>query len=199
HATYGKQFIVAADVGLFSAPTSPPIVPDFFLSLGVRVPEDRRPKRNRSYFIWEVGKPPEVVIEIVSNQEGQEAGTKLVKYAELGILYYAIFDPLYELSQATLRLFRLQDDHYVETSELWMPEVELGLTVWQGRHRDSTGPWLRWCDRNGNVIPTGAEGLQAERQRAEQERQRADRLAARLRQLGLEEDQVNSESSDVNQ
>ena len=27
--------------------------------------------------------------------------------------------------------------------------------------------WLRWCDREGQVIPTGAEGQAAERQRAD--------------------------------
>ena len=45
--------------------------------------------------------------------------------------------------------------------------------------------WLRWIDREGRLIPTGAE--QAEQ--AEQERQRAERLAARLRELGVEPDE----------
>ena len=55
--------------------------------------------------------------------------------------------------------------------------------------------WLRWCDREGNVIPTGAELAEAERQRAEEEqrraeaeRARAERLAARLRALGIDPD-----------
>ena len=63
--------------------------------------------------------------------------------------------------------------------------------------------WLRWCDREGNVIPTGAELAEAERARAEAERQRAEeeqrraeaeraraeRLAARLRALGIDPDE----------
>ena len=48
--------------------------------------------------------------------------------------------------------------------------------------------WLRWCDQEGNVIPTGAELAAAERQRAEAERARAERLAARLRALGIDPD-----------
>jgi regulator of protease activity HflC (stomatin/prohibitin superfamily) len=55
--------------------------------------------------------------------------------------------------------------------------------------------WLRWCDREGNVIPTGAELAEAERaraeaeqRRAEAERARAERLAARLRALGIDPD-----------
>lgn len=38
--------------------------------------------------LWEYGKPSERVIEIVSNQKGNEAESKLDKYSKL---YYAIF------------------------------------------------------------------------------------------------------------
>ncbi len=44
--------------------------------------------------------------------------------------------------------------------------------------------WLRWCDQEGNIISTGAERAEQERQRAEQERQRAERFAQQLRALG---------------
>ena len=76
-----------------------------------------------------------------------------------------------------------------------MPEVELGLTFWEGRHQGTEGVWLRWCDENGMLIPTAAEQAdqerrraEQERRRAEQERQRAEKLAAKLRALGIEED-----------
>ena len=182
HSVYGKAFIVAADVGIFSSPDEPPIVPDFFLSLGVTKPTDRRPKRNRSYFIWEVGKVPDVVIEIVSNQEGEEEGYKKRRYADLGIRYYAVFDPLHEVNAETLRLYQLQDDHYVEMSDHWMPEVELGLMVWHGEHQGVYGEWLRWCDQNGVPIPTGQERVEQEQLRAEQERQRAEQEQLRANQ-----------------
>jgi Uma2 family endonuclease len=55
------------------------------LSLGVVVPTDIHVKRNRTYFVWEHGKAPEVVIEVVSNREGGEDTEKLVTYAEIGI------------------------------------------------------------------------------------------------------------------
>ncbi|MEZ4866790.1 MAG: hypothetical protein R3C14_36050 [Caldilineaceae bacterium] len=38
HSRYGKQFIVATDVGIFYEPKTPPVVPDIFLSLGVAKP-----------------------------------------------------------------------------------------------------------------------------------------------------------------
>ena len=72
----------------------------------------------------------------------------------------------------------LRDKSYVPCSPEWLPVLGLGLTLWQGRFEKWDTVWLRWCDRQGRVIPTGAE-------RAEQEHLRADRLAARLRQLGI--------------
>lgn len=208
HSVYGKQFIVATDVGIFYEPKTPPIVPDIFLSLGVtKPPRELRAqhKRYRSYFVWEVHKVPEVVIEIVSNDEGGEDTTKMVKYAELGILYYAILDPYHELSNETLRFFRLQNGKYSETKETWMPEVELGLRLWQGRFQEMENDWLRWCDRDGNLIPTGDEKAEQERSRAEQEysraeqehsraeqeHSRAERLAAKLLELGLSADELD--------
>jgi len=67
-----------------------------------------------------------------------------------------------------------------------LPGVGLGLTLWQGEYEGVEALWLRWCDLEGRVIPTGAERAEQERQRAEQERQRAERLAAQLRALGVE-------------
>ncbi|MBC7824136.1 MAG: Uma2 family endonuclease, partial [Candidatus Parcubacteria bacterium] len=57
--------------------------------------------------------------------------------------------------------------------------------------------WLRWCDRDGQIILTGAERADAERQRADAERQRADaerqradHLAECLRAMGVNPDEI---------
>ena len=65
-------FLAAANVGLFYILKGEPIVPDVLLSLGVQRPDDFSQRQNRSYFVWEFGKVPEVCIEVVSNQEGDE-------------------------------------------------------------------------------------------------------------------------------
>ena len=75
--TCDRKFVADANVGIFSAVKRPPIVPDMFLSLDVEVERDFRQKSNRSYFVWEMGKPPDVAIEVVSNQFGNELGSKL--------------------------------------------------------------------------------------------------------------------------
>ncbi len=55
--------------------------------------------------LWEYGKVPEVVVEIVSNKEGGELDHKLKTYARKGIHYYIVFDPLRLLSEDVLRVY----------------------------------------------------------------------------------------------
>lgn len=196
-----EKFLVAANVGVFYAIKQPPLVPDVFLSLGVEVPQDWREKQNRTYLVWEFGKPPDVVIEIVSNREGNELGRKLTDYAHIGVAYYAVFDPLQQLGATLLRLFERRGSHYQEMSTTWLEAVGIGLTLWDGDFEGKRDRWLRWCTQAGQVIPTGFERAEQERERAEQERERAEqaeakaaRLAAHLRSLGIDPDALSSDA-----
>jgi Uma2 family endonuclease len=187
-------FLVAANVGVFYAVRQPPIVPDVFLSLEVEVPENWREKKNRTYLVWEFGKPPNVTIEIVSNKEGNELGSKLRDYSRIGVAYYVVFDPLEQLGDTLLRMFELRGNRYQEMTETWLEQVGIGLTLWDGVFEGKHDRWLRWCTRDG-VVPTGAEQAEQERQRAEQERQRAERAETRaarleehLRAMGIDPD-----------
>jgi Putative restriction endonuclease len=187
-------------VGMFFAVDQPPLVPDVLLSLGVKVPADIRPKRHRSYFFWEYGKPPDALIEVVSNQEGGELGTKKDQYARIGIPLYVVWDPLALISATPLQAFGLRIKTYEALSPAWFDVVGLGLAVWHGTFEQLDADWLRWCDRGGQVIPLGEErAAQADQQaaqadqraaqadqRAAQAEQRAARLAGQLRQLGIE-------------
>jgi hypothetical protein len=199
----GRSFLATANVGLFYAVHQPPLVPDVLLSLDVDVPEDLWPKEHRSYFVWEFGKAPEAVVEIVSNTEGGETTDKMLKYAQIGIVYYAIYDPDGCIQSEPLSVYVLRERTYVPCSPEWLPVLGLGLTLWRGRFENCESLWLRWCDRQGRVIPTGAERAEQERDRAEQERERAEqereqadhqrlraeRLASQLRDLGVTPDE----------
>ena len=101
----GRPFIAASNVGLFFEPKNPAYCPDAMLSLGVRLGDDLKQKPNRSYFVWLLGKVPDVVIEIVSDRTGGEDGHKMQEYARQGIPYYVIFDPAEHLSAGVLRVF----------------------------------------------------------------------------------------------
>ncbi|NEQ26480.1 MAG: Uma2 family endonuclease [Microcoleus sp. SIO2G3] len=101
----------------------------------------------------------------------------------LRIPYYVVF------SRYTnqLRAFKLDGAHYQELelhrSQVWMPELELGLRLWQGEFQGIERLWLRWYDAQGNWIPTEAEQERGEKaqalQQAEQERQRAQQAESR--------------------
>ena len=207
----GRTFLTLANVGLFYAPHKPPLVPDVLVSLDVKMPDDVWHKQNRSYFVSTYGKPPEVVIEIVSNRQGKESGTKLPDYARAKVRYYVIFDPEEQLKQGVLRVYELRGSTYVEKNDGWLSGVNLGLTLWEGWYEDKHDVWLRWCDQNGQLILTGSETTEEEHQRAEQERaekqkalelaeqerqraeqehQRAERFAAQLRALGIDPQSV---------
>ena len=192
-----RPFLVAANVGIFPSLHRPPLVPDVFLSLDVTVPENWYEKRHRTYFFWEFGKPPDVVIEVVSNRKGNEASSKMREYALMGIPYYVIFDPTVQLSDEALRVFELRPRSFQRSANNFLPLVGLGVRLWEGSYEGKSAVWLRWCDPRGNVIPTGkeradhaAQHAEQETQRAEQEAQRSSRLAARLRELGVDPDRI---------
>jgi Uma2 family endonuclease len=199
-----RPFVALANVGLFFSNLEPAVVPDVMVSLDVHAPrrqEEAWEKKHRSYMIWVYGKPPDIAIEIVSNRSGEEE-EKARRYALIGVAYYALFDPDGYLSERPLRVYELHGRRYIELLDpSWLPYLGLGLVLWEGEFERMPGLWLRWCDEQGNLLPTGEEAAEQERQRAEQERQRAEqerqraeqerqraeRLAARLRELGIEE------------
>ena len=226
-------FIAEANVGLFYKLKGDPVVPDMLLSLGVQRAEDLSERRDRAYFVWEFGKVPDVCIEIVSNREGDEVTvsnrskskgrvkSKKDIYAQVGVPYYVVYDPLQQLQDeanmngALLRIWGLVSGQYVELTPTagitevgqatLLTTIGVGLTLWEGPFEETISrQWLRWCDPQGEILPTGAEGKAIEQQRADSERQRADseqqradseqqraeRLAEKLRQLGIDPNEV---------
>lgn len=193
-----RTFLAEANVGIYHTDGQPAIVPDVFLSLDVQVPENWWDKQNRSYLVWKFGKPPEVVIEIVSNKVGDELGNKLKIYEHMRVSYYIVYDPTQQLGQQFLRIHELRGMRYSETSETWLEQVGLGLTLWQGEFEGRQDIWLRWCYQDGNLLLSGDEIAEQAKQRAEQAEQRAEQaeqrtqlLAERLRELGIDPDTLS--------
>ncbi len=195
-----RPFAAFANVGLFSSTTEPPVVPDMMLSLDVTTPSDMTEKKNLSYFMWRYGKPPEVVIEVVSPTPGGELAGKFERYRKIGVAYYVVYDPLGELGDVALRTFELRGGLYVVADRAWFEPVGLGLVEWDGAFEGWDARWLRWCTRDGSVIPTGAEralsaGVRAStaearastaEARASTAEARAERLLAKLRAAGID-------------
>ena len=203
-----QDWFFAVDMGVYhTTGKNPrvPVVPDGFLSLGV---ERRKGGRSRSsYVTWEEnGIPPILALEIVSQTPGGEYDSKRDIYAQLGVLYYVIYNPNFWRRDGHLPFEvyqRVGKDYHLQSGEpFWMPEIGLGL----GRCTLPTDPINRealgWFDQQGQRYLTPAERVEQEQQRAEQEQQRADqaqqrinaerhraeRLAEKLRELGVDPD-----------
>ncbi|MEW6738024.1 MAG: Uma2 family endonuclease, partial [Acidobacteriota bacterium] len=151
-------------------------------------------------------------------KEGQENSEKLRRYERMAVPYYVIFDPIKQIQPQVLTIYELHVGTYQVRMEAQLPTLHLGLTLWQGSFEHKHDTWLRWCDEHGQLILTGQERAEQERQRAEQadlraeqvahqleqERQkamqadqraeqehlRAERLAAQLRELGIDPDRL---------
>lgn len=168
------------DMGIYSDPTQPPIVPDAFLSLGVErcYDEELRP----SYVLWDENVIPTLAIEIVSPTYRQEYTTKLDKYAAMGVLYYVIYSSR-RRRKPKLEVHKLVNGEYVLQSgnPVWMSEIGLGIGCERGNYGGVTREWMYWYDETGKRYPTPNERIQ-------QVSQRAARLAQRLRELGVDPD-----------
>ena len=92
------------------------------------------------------------------NTEGGELTTKFRDYEKHRILYYVVWDPMKFLTETPLQCFRWVEGNYVPC-EPWFPVLQLGVTAWAGEYDRMTQTWLRWCDQQGNVLPSGAEGI----------------------------------------
>ncbi|MCA9606807.1 MAG: Uma2 family endonuclease [Myxococcales bacterium] len=171
-----RPFVAMANVGLFFQVDEPPVVPDMLLSVDVTLPADLAPKKNRSYFVWRYGKPPDAVVEVVSNRAGRELDEKRALYERIRVAHYVVFDPFALLGDLRVRCFELTGERYVDRLDARLESLGLSLVEWDGAFEGHHDRWLRWADLDGVPIPTAAE--------------RAEKLAARLRQLGVNPEDV---------
>jgi Uma2 family endonuclease len=190
------DWFFGVDMGIYhttGANPRVPVVPDAFLSLGVE--RKKGGKSRRSYIVWdEQDIVPMFVLEMVSHQPGGEYDDKLAIYANLGVLYYVIYNPEFwqrDLHQP-LEVYRLVDGVYqLQIGEpYWMPEIGLGIGRCQTVFGNLQQEQLGWFNALGVRYPMLNELADQQRQRADaaqsqldSERQRADAAQARVDEL----------------
>ncbi|MCU0546658.1 MAG: Uma2 family endonuclease [Oscillatoriaceae cyanobacterium Prado104] len=198
-----QDWYFGADMAIYYDEFKPPIVPDGFLSLGVHRFIDSQLRL--SYVLWEEQVIPIFVLEVVSQTYRGEYSSKKRKYAELGVLYYAIYNPR-RVRKAPLELYRLSGGKYelLSGNPVWMPEINLGLGREIGTYQGIRREWLYWYDEQGQKLLTPEERIQEEQQRcqeadrlrleAEQRslaaEQKAQILAQKLRELNIDPDSI---------
>lgn len=181
-ANENRQFMLYSNVGYFFSPHEPPIAPDIMLVLNVqRIPRTEG-KKSEAYFQWEYGKPPDLVMEIVSNRKGDEATRKLKLHERLGVPYYVIYDPDNLLKEGQLRILRLKKGRYEQQESTWLDDINIGLTLWRGDIEGLTDTWLRWCKKDGVLVPSAemsfiaATAVDQARQAANEARQATEKV-----------------------
>lgn len=212
-----QDWFFGVDMGIYDREGQrnrrPTIVPDAFLALGVtrRKGEFGR----RSYVLAEEQNVvPIFALEYLSHTYGGEYDSKLNIYAQLGVLYYLVYNPEGRRKHNKLELYELRDGQYQRSDQaepFWLPQIGLGIGRVQGLLSGIQLEWLTWFDATGTAYPLPEQVAELERhradrerrraeqeyqraeqeyQRAEQERQRADALAARLQALGIDLEDV---------
>ena len=176
--------------------------------------------------LWQELIPPFIVLEFASGDGSEERDKTPLRLHEGETpqkpgkfwIYERVIRPafygIYEVNRASVEVYHLVDGQYQllaanERGHYPISSLGVELGIWQGRYQNLELPWLRWWDEQGNLLLTGHEIAEQERQRAEQEhqraeqehqraeqaelqlaqeRQKAERLAAQLRAAGIEPD-----------
>ncbi|MEA5521453.1 Uma2 family endonuclease [Limnoraphis robusta CCNP1315] len=155
--------------------------PDVFVVLDV-------PRKERkSWVIWEEGKGPDIVIELLSESTLSRDKTekKRIYQSQMRVPEYFWYDPF---NPEDFQGFRLQGSVYQplepdEQGRLISQQLDLALVKWSGSYREINTVWLRWATLEGELLPTTEEIAEQQRQRAEQQRQRAELAEQQLEQL----------------
>jgi hypothetical protein len=189
-----RPFWVDFEVGVAGpAGTRLFLVPDLFLSLDIE-----RPVKVAMYKLSAAGKPPELVVEVVSETPGGELEHKLEIYASWGIQYYLVFDWAGWLGEElAIHAFSLENGRYVRLEEPYFAKLGLGVRLWRGCFEDDREQvYMRFCDESGELLPTNSERRieaarradeatalsKRDRSLAERESMRAERATIRAEQ-----------------
>ncbi|WP_204102421.1 MULTISPECIES: Uma2 family endonuclease [Spirulina sp. CCY15215] len=188
---------IGQDCGIYWQVTNPPlkgvVSPDWFYV--PNIPPLLNGQMRRSYVLWQERIPPAIVLEFVSGngveeRDRDEGGKFWVYETQIQAEYYAI----YEVRRRRVEVYCLVNGSYqlvTPNKRGHFPIESLGveLGIWQGVYQNRDLPWLRWWDREGNLLLAAEERAEQQALRAERAElgeQQAREQAERLRQLLIE-------------
>ncbi len=194
------HMLIASNFGLCATVDEQLIIkaPDWVYVPSVKEVQSHR----KSYTPILEGEIPLIVMEFLSDTDGGEYSLKRTYPPGRWFFYEQILQvPIYIIfapDGGLLEYYQLKNGRYElklpdENGRHWIDEMGLYLGTWRGTKEAHTGYWLRWWDKDENLLPWAVEQIQQERQRTEQERQRAEqerqqkeRLLAYLQSQGID-------------
>jgi len=164
--------------------------PDIYVVTGVR----RRERK--SWVVWEEGKGPDAVVELLSESTAafDKGEKRLVYQDQLRVPAYYWFDPFNPEDRAG---FVLRGNRYrplMRDVDGSLPVAVLGLklALWEGEFDGIAAIWLRWADRDG-LLPLPVE-VASRRAAAAETRAAAERLRADAEQARAETERMRAQA-----
>ncbi|NEN89217.1 MAG: Uma2 family endonuclease [Okeania sp. SIO3H1] len=195
------NYAIGQDCGIYWRETEPPEkgaeAPDWFYVPDV--PPLLNGEFRRSYSLWREHLAPFIALEFASGDGSEELDkTPLSVSAEgettkpgkfwvyeriIRISYYGV----YIIKSNQLEMYCFGNGGYKKMSpnergHYFIEPLGVELGIWHGSYQNQTLSWLRWWDKDGNLLLTGAERAEIEKAHAEQSEQRAEQAEQRMEQ-----------------
>ncbi len=175
--------------------------PDFFVVLNV----DGK-KQRQGWVVWEEeGRYPDIIVELLSPTTAKvdKEEKKNIYEQTFHTQDYLIYDPFDENSLQGWSLGsngKYQELVPDQRGWLWCNTLELWLGKWKGTILQEEATWIRFYDREGNLVLLGTEKAEEEKLRAEQEKFRAEqeKLRAEQEKLRAEQEKFRADQAEAN-
>jgi len=167
--------------------------PDVLVTLGISN------EKRENYKLWELGKAPDLVIEVTSKSTRlRDIGLKKGLYEAIGVKEYLLFDPRTEYLQPRFQVYRNEGSGYLPVlvpDATGYQSLTLGLIFREqsGQLRvfdPVTGLALRTPSEQAVYAQQQAQFAQQQAQLAQESAAYAERLAQKLRALGVDPEQL---------
>lgn len=202
------QYCIGQDCGIYWRETDPPEkgaeAPDWFYVPGV--PPTLNEEIRRSYVLWREFLSPLIALEFASgdgseerdrtplaavNGTTQKPGKFWVYERIMRIPYYGI----YQINNGILEVYNLINGVYElmvsnQRGHYAIAPMQLEIGIWEGIYQNQDMQWLRWWDSQGNLLPTGQEAANLERQEKKQALEEKDQALEQLNQERLKRQQL---------
>jgi len=203
------NYAIGQDCGIYWRETEPPeqgaVAPDWFYVPDV--PPLLNGEFRRSYSLWREHLAPFIALEFSSGDGSEELDKTPLSVSTEGetikpgkfwvyeriirIFYYGV----YIIQSNQLEMYCFGNGGYQKMSpnergHYFIEPLEVELGIWQGSYQNQTQFWLRWWDKEGNLLLTGAERAEIEKVRAEKAEQARINAVSQLLATGMDVAQV---------
>ncbi len=171
--------------------------PDFFAVLNV----DGRTNR-QGWVVWEEnGRYPDVIVELMSPSTARiDKNKKKDIYEQIfRTPDYYVFDPFNPDSLQGWHLNKNQQYEELKKNKrgwLWCQSLGFWLGTWSGTIQRETAVWLRFYDREGNLVPLPEEAAEAKAEAAEVKAETAE-VKAETAEAKAEAAEAKAEAAEV--